>query len=217
VLGNSRTSKRDNSSPARNSSPTNNSSGTISDPSGISEFNAKTSEQDPTVASSRSTQSSRSSRSRTRTVTSTTGRVPSVPTPETDLVAPGQSLTSETESSNGSLDTPVPNIPADNSPTLSSPNGSRLGDSPQVDSTRQYFQSRWRADPNFTESLQYNVRVGKDGKVLSVDGQTVASREYLKRTRFINPGNQVAGSDSQDRNTLVILKPDGSVEALNNP
>jgi hypothetical protein len=217
VLGNSRTSKRDNSSPARNSSPTNNSSGTISDPSGISEFNAKTSEQDPTVASSRSTQSSRSSRSRTRTATSTTGRVPSVPTPETDLAAPGQSLTSETEGSNGSLDTPVPNIPADNSPTLSSPNGSRLGDSPQVDSTRQYFQSRWRADPNFTESLQYNVRVGKDGKVLSVDGQTVASREYLKRTRFINPGNQVAGSDSQDRNTLVILKPDGSVEALNNP
>ncbi len=209
VLGNSRTAKRDNTNPVRNSTPTNNSGSTIYDPSGLSEFSAKTSEQDPTVASSRRTEVGRSSRTRARTATTATA-----PSPETDLVGQGQSLIGENDSS---INNPVPSIPADTSSTLSSPNGSRLGDSPQVDSTRQYFQARWRADPNFTESLQYNVRVGKDGKVLSVDGQTVASRKYLERTRFISPGNQVAGSGSQDRNTLVILKPDGSVEALGNP
>jgi Domain of unknown function (DUF4335) len=208
VLGNSRTAKRDNTSSARNIPPVNNSSGTIADPSGMSEFNAKTSEQDPTVASSRSTQSSRSSRARARAATTA-----AAPSPQTDLVGQGQSLIDGNESS---INNPVPNISADNSPTLSSPNGSRLGDSLQVDSTRQYFQTRWRADPNFTESLQYNVRVGKDGKLISVDGQTVASREYLKRTRFISPGNQVAGSSSQDQSTTVILRPDGSVEAIGN-
>jgi Domain of unknown function (DUF4335) len=211
VLGSNRTARRDNTNLARNSTPTNSNSGTISDPSGISEFNAKTSEQDPIATSSRSTESSRPGRTRARAATTAATTASS---PQTDLVGQGQSLTGENDSS---INNPVPSIPADNSPTLSSPNGSRLGDSPQVDSTRQYFQTRWRADPNFTESLQYNVRVGKDGKVVSVDGQTVASREYLKRTRFISPGNQVAGSGSQDQSTTVILKPDGSVEAIGNP
>jgi hypothetical protein len=209
VLGKSTSTRRGNSTPVRNSTPANNSSGIINDPSGISEFSAKTSEQDPTVASSRSTEGNRSRSVGSAPSSSNRGRAAAAANPQTDVVGQGQSLIDESDS-------PVPNFPVDNSPTLGSPSGSRLGESAQVDNTRKYFQDRWRADPNFSDSLQYNVRVGKDGKVISVDGQTAASREYLKRTRFISPGTKVADSASQDQSTLVILKPDGSVEALGN-
>lgn len=218
VLGKSRGTRKSNPSPLRSSSPTPNNISPADDPNGSREFKAKTTPEDPIAAINRNAVIN-SERSRSRSVSSaesngTRARV-AAPTasPQTDLIGQGQSLIGEGDPS---INTPIPNIPTDPASTLSSPNGSRLGDSAQVDSTRQYLQTRWRADPNFNDSLQYNLRVGRDGKVVSVDGQTAASRKYLKVTNFIAPGTQVTNSGSQDQNMTVILKPDGSVEALGN-
>jgi hypothetical protein len=85
----------------------------------------------------------------------------------------------------------------------------------QATDVRKYFQQRWKADPNFQDALQYRLQVGQDGRVLTIEGQTTSSRNYLSRTNFLKPGTLIAeGNYTQTQNIFLILKPDGSVEAL---
>jgi hypothetical protein len=105
------------------------------------------------------------------------------------------------------------------SKSLSTPNSDSLApvtvNEDQAIGARKYFQQRWKADPNFQEALQYRLQVGQDGRVLTIEGQTTISREYLSRTNFLKPGTLIAeGSYNQTQNVLLILKADGSVEAL---
>jgi hypothetical protein len=161
-----------------------------------------------TRSSGRSSQTKRPVRSR-----------PTTSTTSSSTTTQGQELT-DAPGNNSSLDTPVTTPATDRSSPLTTPNNSQLGgDSPQVSSTRQYVQNRWKADPSFTESLQYVVRVGKNGRVTAIQGQTSASRDYLSRTGFIKPGTQVAESSNSDKeqSIQVILRPDGSTEAISNP
>jgi hypothetical protein len=190
--------------------------GLITDLNGNSEFEQKTQAQDPISSATRGSSNNRQTKPSS---SSNRGRSTTNATPDGSVVAQGQELTEGSFGNSSSNDLPVTTPPKDNSPTLTAPSGSQLGNSPQVDSTRQYIQSRWKADPSFSESLQYVMRVGKNGKVVSIQGQSVASREYLSRTNFIKPGTQIAGSSSsgQDQSIQVILRPDGSTEAIGNP
>lgn len=207
--------KRDNTTPRGNiAQASSGSGGVLPDPDG-NDFLQKTEPDTTSTPTTRS--SSRNSQTtkrpaRGRSTPSTTSSATSVTTQGPDLAdVPGN---------NSSLDTPVTTPATDRSSPLSVPSSSQLGgDSPQVNSTRQYVQNRWKADPSFTESLQYVVRVGKNGKVTAIQGQTSASREYLSRTGFIKPGTQVAESSNSDKeqSIQVILRPDGSTEAIGNP
>jgi hypothetical protein len=119
-------------------------------------------------------------------------------------------------SAGGRIDNPVTNAPSDSTPNLDVPSASSGLESAQAQETKKYFQRRWKADPNFQDSLQYNVRVDRNGKVMSINGQTENSRTYLNRTNFLKPGTKVAGANTtgQEQDVFVILKPDGSVDTF---
>jgi Domain of unknown function (DUF4335) len=116
----------------------------------------------------------------------------------------------------GRIDNPVTSAPSDSTPNLDVPSASSGLESAQAQETKKYFQRRWKADPNFQDSLQYNVRVDRNGKVMSINGQTENSRTYLNRTNFLKPGTKVAGANAtgQEQDVFVILKPDGSVDTF---
>jgi hypothetical protein len=114
--------------------------------------------------------------------------------------------------------TPIENLPADNSKTLEFPSNNPL-DSPQAKETQAYFQKRWKADPNFSETLQYVIRIDKSGKVASITAQGGISQNYLDKTRFLRPGDPLVSpsANGKTQEVRVLLKPSGDVETLVEP
>jgi Domain of unknown function (DUF4335) len=108
---------------------------------------------------------------------------------------------------------PVDRPPTNNSGNLDAPSISPV-ESVQTRGLQGYFQGRWKADPNFDESLQYRVNVAKNGRVLSIEGQTEKSRVYLNKTGFLKPGEVVSPSGRQDQKVWLILNPTGDVQTL---
>jgi serine/threonine protein kinase len=85
----------------------------------------------------------------------------------------------------------------------------------QTIDVEKYFQRRWRADPNSQEALQYKLQVGQDGRVLTIEGQSNSSRDYLSRTNFVKPGTLIAeGNYNQAQKILLVLATNGSVDVL---
>jgi hypothetical protein len=113
----------------------------------------------------------------------------------------------------GAVSNPVPRSKAPNN-TFSQESQIRPPESVQASGLRSYFQSFWRADPKFGESLQYKVSVDGNGKVLSVGGDDEKSRTYLSKTGFLKPGETVSKKGSQSQKILLILHSTGDVEAL---
>ncbi len=133
----------------------------------------------------------------------------SVPVTGDDLLAPSNSKTSGL---------PVDQLPADNSNPLEAPDNIST-DSPQATETQTHFQKRWKADPNFSETLQYVIRVDKNGKVVRVTPQGDISKNYLDKTRFLRPGEKLVSPSrtGKDQDVRVLLKPNGEVEAIAEP
>jgi Domain of unknown function (DUF4335) len=84
----------------------------------------------------------------------------------------------------------------------------------QAKGLQGYFQGRWRADPNFDGSLQYKVNVGRNGKVISLEGADERSRVYLNKTNFLKPGEAVSKNGQQDQKVWLILNSTGDVQTL---
>jgi serine/threonine protein kinase len=111
---------------------------------------------------------------------------------------------------------------ASNSPrssrSSSTPNSNRVAPelfASQAIDVEKYFQRRWRADPNGQEALQYKLQVGQDGRVLTIEGQSNSSRDYLSRTNFVKPGTLIAeGNYNQAQKILLVLATNGSVDVL---
>jgi hypothetical protein len=211
--GSNSENRGNNTTPRVNTNTTRVSSGTgvVADPDGT-DFEQK-GQPDLSTSSTNRNSSTNSQTKRPRRSKPTTSST-------TSVTAQGQDLTDVPAGNNSSLDTtPITTPPTDNSSPLSAPPNNRQlsGDSPQVNAARQYVQSRWKADPGYSESLQYTVTVGKNGRVTAIQGQTSASREYLSRTSFIKPGTPVAESSNREQSMQVILRPDGSTEVLSNP
>jgi Domain of unknown function (DUF4335) len=133
----------------------------------------------------------------------------SVPVTGDDLLAPSNSKTSGL---------PVEQLPADSSNPLEAPDND-AADSLQATETQSHFQKRWKADPNFSETLQYVIRVDKNGKVVRVTPQGDISKNYLDKTSFLRPGEKLVSPSrtGKDQDVRVLLKPNGEVEAIAEP
>jgi hypothetical protein len=83
--------------------------------------------------------------------------------------------------------------------------------STQAKELQSYFQERWRADPDFDRSLKYKVNVGRNGKVISLEGADVISRIYLNKTGFLKPGEAVSKNGQRDQKVWLFLTPAGNV------
>jgi Domain of unknown function (DUF4335) len=109
---------------------------------------------------------------------------------------------------------------------LQSNNGTTNGnaeptENPLLQETKRYFQSKWKADPTQTNSLQYVVQVsGKSGIVRSVLPQGEAAITYLQQTKFIKSGQKLispAAAGTSDQKIRVVLQPDGNVDTFIEP
>jgi Domain of unknown function (DUF4335) len=112
----------------------------------------------------------------------------------------------------GLFNTPVAIPKVESAKNLEVPIGP--SESIQAKGLQGYFQGRWRADPNFDGSLQYKVNVGRNGKVLSLEGADERSRIYLDKTGFLKPGEAVSKNSPQDQKVWLILNSTGDVQTL---
>jgi hypothetical protein len=87
-------------------------------------------------------------------------------------------------------------------------------DSVQAKGLQGYFQKIWRADPNFDSSLQYKVNVGRNGRVISLEGIDERSKIYLNKTNFLKPGAAVSSSGQKDQKILLMLHSTGDVQTF---
>ncbi|MEY4519193.1 MAG: hypothetical protein RLZZ499_1792, partial [Cyanobacteriota bacterium] len=116
-------------------------------------------------------------------------------------------------------DSPVKQLPVDNNPNpLDAPTANSTGTT-QATETQSYFQKRWKADPNFSETLQYVIRLDKSGKVVRVNPQGDVSKNYLDKTNFLRSGEKVVSPSrtGKDQDVRVLLKPNGEVETIVEP
>lgn len=132
-------------------------------------------------------------------------------------VAAGDDLFAPADSKNS--DSPVKQLPVDNNPNpLDAPAANSVGTT-QATETQSYFQKRWKADPNFSETLQYVIRLDKSGKVVQVSPQGDVSKNYLDKTNFLRSGEKVVSPNrtGKDQDVRVLLKPNGEVETIVEP
>jgi hypothetical protein len=83
---------------------------------------------------------------------------------------------------------------------------------------QEYFQQRWSAKNNNSESLQYILNIGFNGRILSVEGATESSRIYLEKAHFITVGEQIIlprrSARLSEFKVWVIFASDGEVHTL---
>ncbi len=113
----------------------------------------------------------------------------------------------------GLFNTPVAIPKVDSAKNLDLP-PTTPSESVQAKGLQSYFQGFWRADPNFDGSLQYKVNVGRNGKVVSLEGVDERSRIYLNKTGFLKPGEAVSKNGQQDQKVWLILNSTGDVQTL---
>ena len=115
----------------------------------------------------------------------------------------------------------LPIVPAQPVPTNTSGNWpSESIDSPAIQATRSYFQSKWKPSNTQTNPLQYVVQVnGKSGLVRSVAAQGTAATTYLNQSKIIKAGQKLVSPapGGTDQKIRVVLQPDGNVDTFMEP
>jgi hypothetical protein len=129
--------------------------------------------------------------------------------PNSTVIGQGSDLGS---GGSGLFNTPVAIPKVDSPKNIEAPTSP--SESIQAKGLQGYFQGRWRADPNFDGSLQYKVNVGRNGKVVSLEGVDERSRIYLNKTGFLKPGEAVSKTSQQDQKVWLILNSTGDVQTL---
>jgi hypothetical protein len=149
------------------------------------------------------------SRPRTRQKPLVENPEPTSDFPGSTIIGQGNDLGS---GGSGLFNTPVAIPKVDSTKNLEVPTSP--SESVQAKGLQGYFQGRWRADPNFDGSLQYKVNVGRNGKVISLEGADERSRVYLNKTGFLKPGEAVSKNGQQDQKVWLILNSTGDVQTL---
>ncbi len=136
-------------------------------------------------------------------------------------VAAGDDLFAPTDSKNS--DIPVKQLPADgNINALDAPDATgNASSSLQATETQTYFKKRWKAYPDFSDTLQYVIRFDKNGKAVRVTPQGDVSKSYLDKNKasFLRSGEKVVSPsrNGKDQDVRVLLKPNGEVETIVEP
>jgi Domain of unknown function (DUF4335) len=94
-------------------------------------------------------------------------------------------------------------------------------DSPSLQESKRYFQSKWKASSTQSIPLQYVVQVsGKTGIVRSIAPQGEAATTYLQQSKLIKTGQKLvspAAAGSADQKIRVVLQTDGNVDTFMEP
>ena len=113
----------------------------------------------------------------------------------------------------------LPIVPA-SAPVNTSSNWPSDADSPAIQATRNYFQSKWKPSGTQQNPLQYVVQIsGKSGLVRSISPQGAAAITYLKQSKIIKAGQKLVApaAGGTDQKIRVVLQPDGNVDSFMEP
>ncbi|MDB9372176.1 DUF4335 domain-containing protein [Nodularia sphaerocarpa] len=94
--------------------------------------------------------------------------------------------------------------------------GRTLFDTPQVAEARQIFTERWQPPIGFTQTLEYSLIVGVDGKVERIYPLNQAARTFIEDAGMPEIGQPFVSADKYGRNVRirVVLSPDGKVQTF---
>jgi Domain of unknown function (DUF4335) len=94
-------------------------------------------------------------------------------------------------------------------------------DSPSLQETKRYFQSKWKANNTQANALQYVVKIGgKNGLIKGIAPQGEAATTYLQKSKFAKVGQKLvspAAAGTTDQKIRLILQPDGNVDTFVEP
>ena len=113
----------------------------------------------------------------------------------------------------------APTLPGGGSSTPANPKepkSTAFDTIPQVAEAREFFKQRWNPPSTLTQTLEYNLILGVDGKIQRIEPLSQASRNYIDRTGmplvdepFVSPNKS-----GQAATIRVVLSPDGKVQTF---
>ncbi|GAX35622.1 DUF4335 domain-containing protein [Nodularia sp. NIES-3585] len=94
--------------------------------------------------------------------------------------------------------------------------GRTLFDTPQVAEAREIFTKRWQPPIGFTQTLEYSLMVGVDGKIERIYPLNQASRTFVENVGMPEIGQPFVSANKYGQNVRirVVLGPDGRVQTF---
>ena len=87
---------------------------------------------------------------------------------------------------------------------------------PQVAEAREFFEQRWKPPSSLTQTLEYNLILGVDGKIQRIEPLGQAARNYIDRTGIPLIGEPFVSPNKSGQAAIirVVLSPDGKVQTF---
>ena len=91
-----------------------------------------------------------------------------------------------------------------------------LFDTPQVAEAREIFTKRWQPPSGFTQTLEYSLMVGMDGKIERIYPLNQAARTFVENVGMPEIGQPFVSANKYGQNIRirVVLGPDGRVQTF---
>ncbi|MEA5514961.1 DUF4335 domain-containing protein [Nodularia sp. UHCC 0506] len=91
-----------------------------------------------------------------------------------------------------------------------------LFDTPQVAEAREIFTKRWQPPIGFTQTLEYSLMVGVDGKIERIYPLNQAARTFVENVGMPEIGQPFVSANKYGQNVRirVVLGPDGRVQTF---
>ncbi|WP_414552059.1 DUF4335 domain-containing protein [Anabaena sp. CCY 0017] len=91
-----------------------------------------------------------------------------------------------------------------------------LFDTPQVAEAREIFTKRWQPPTGFTQTLEYSLMVGIDGKIERIYPLNQAARTFVENVGMPEIGQPFVSANKYGQNIRirVVLGPDGRVQTF---
>ena len=140
---------------------------------------------------------------------------PSLPqlSPANPDVAASSSGDNNTASNNA---TTLPRGGGSTSASSKEPKSTAFDTVPQVAEAREFFNKHWTPPSNLTQTLEYNLILGADGKIQRIEPLSQASRNFVDRTGMPLPEEPFVSPNKggQGVTIRVVLSPDGKVQTF---
>ena len=120
------------------------------------------------------------------------------------------------EEDNNSLVRRPTSPPVTTAPEDLSSGSSTLFDTPQVAEAREIITKQWQPSTGFTQTLEYSLMVGVDGKIERIYPLNQAARNFIEDAGMPGIGQPFVSANQHGRNVRirVVLGPDGRVQTF---
>ncbi|MBD2137243.1 DUF4335 domain-containing protein [Anabaena sp. FACHB-1237] len=95
-------------------------------------------------------------------------------------------------------------------------NNQTLFDTPQIAEAREFLQKRWQPPANFSQTLEYSLILGVDGKIERILPLNQPAREYIDKTGIPEIGQPFVSTNKSGQSVKlrVVLSADGKVQTF---